>query len=302
MRREVGGKRCTMHPRSTDLTKEALTLDHVALVTANLAASRDDYEKLGFTLTRESSHKGRITSDGPVVPWGSGNHCAMFRRGYFEILGLTDPNRYHEPFRAALSRFHGVSMVALGCESAQAFYENSKSGRVAPVEVRRDVPFGGSTREGVFHIVRPEEGAFPEAELVFIEHATRDVLWQKPLLQHANGVTGLTGVTLCSESPEETAARFERCTGLGGTALDKSPYFALDDGYVELKTPEKVLSRYPGAVLPAVPSVGVVELLVDDVDATKLFLEGAGVTPHASDDGVWVRPERTGGVILEFKA
>ena len=63
-----------------------------------------------------------------------------------------------------------------------------------------------------------------------------------------------------------------------------------------------MLARYPGAVLPAVPSVGVVELLVDDVDATKLFLEGAGVTPHASDNGVWVRPERTGGVILEFKA
>ncbi len=284
------------------MTTSGLTLDHVALVTANLAASRDDYEKLGFTLTRASSHKGRITADGPVVPWGSGNHCAMFRRGYFEILGLCDPNRYHEPFRAALSRFHGVSLIALGCESAQAFYESSQGGRAAPVEVRRDVPFGGSTREGVFHIVRPEEGAFPEAELVFIEHATRDVLWQKPLLEHANGVTGLTGVTLCSEFPEETAARFERCTGLGGTALDKSPYFALDDGYVELKTPEKVLSRYPGAVLPAVPSVGVVELLVDDVDATKLFLEGAGVTPHASDNGVWVRPERTGGVILEFKA
>ena len=48
-----------------------------------------------------SSHKGRITPDGPVVQWGSGNHCAMFRHGYFEILGLTDPNRYHEPFRAA---------------------------------------------------------------------------------------------------------------------------------------------------------------------------------------------------------
>ena len=291
-----------MHPRSIGLTKGALTLDHVALVTGDLAASRDDYEKLGFTLTRASSHKGRITADGPIVPWGSGNHCAMFNRGYFEIMGLCDPNLYHEPFRAALSRFHGVSMVALGCESAQAFYQGFQGGRMAPVEVRRDVPFGGSTREAVFRIVRPQEGAFPEAELVFIEHASREVLWQKPLLEHANGVTGLSGITLCSSSPEETAARFERCTGLGGTAVDNSPYFALDDGYVELTTPEKVLSRYPGAVLPAVPSVGVVEFLVDDVDATKRFLEGAGVTPHASNEGVWIRPERAGGVILEFKA
>ena len=155
------------------MTLSGLTLDHVALVTANLGASRDDYEKLGFTLTRASSRKGRITADGPVVPWGSGNHCTMLRRGYFEILGLCDPNRYHEPFRAALSRFHGVSLIALGCESAQVFYESSQGGRAAPVEVRRDVPFGGSTREGVFHIVRPEEGAFPEAELLFSSSTRR---------------------------------------------------------------------------------------------------------------------------------
>ena len=284
-----------------------LTLDHVALVTASLEASRDDYEKLGFTLTRESSHKGRITPDAPVVQWGSGNHCAMFRRGYFEILGLTDPNRYHEPFRAALSRFHGVSLIAIGCDNAQAFYQSSPNARAAPVEVRRDVPFGEGTREGLFRIVRLEGEAFPEAELVFIEHATRDILWQKRLLQHANGVTGLSGITLCSESPEETAARFELCTGLGGTAVDGRPHFALDDSYVRLSTPAEVAFRHPGAVLPAVPSVGIVELLVQDLDETKSFLEASGVTHHAldtlnNDNGIWVRPERSGGVILEFKA
>ena len=283
-------------------TGGGLWLDHVALVTAELAATRDDYEKLGFTLTRESSHKGRITPDGPVVQWGSGNHCAMFRHGYFEILGLTDPNRYHEPFRVALSRFRGVSMIAIGCDDARAFYESSPHGRVAPVEVERDVPFGEGSREALFRIVRLEAGAFPEAELLFIEQATRDVLWQPPLLEHPNGATALTSITLCSESPEETAARFELCTGLGGTAVGKSPYFALKDGSVRVSTPAEIASRYPGAVLPAVPSVGVVELTVRDLDAAKAFLETNGVTPHVSDGGIWLRPERTGGVVLELKA
>ena len=40
-----------------------LTLDHVALVTPDLGRSKSDYETLGFQLTRESSHKGRITPD-----------------------------------------------------------------------------------------------------------------------------------------------------------------------------------------------------------------------------------------------
>ena len=121
-----------------------LTLDHVALVTPDLGQSKNDYETLGFQLTRESSHKGRVTPDGPVVPWGSGNHCAMFQRGYYEILGLTDPHRYHEHFKAALDRFHGVSLVALGCADAAAFYAERKDrtpGLLKPVEVGRDVPY-----------------------------------------------------------------------------------------------------------------------------------------------------------------
>jgi len=281
-----------------------LSLDHVALVTGDLEISRLGYEKLGFTLSRVSSHKGRITPDGPIVQWGSGNQCAMFHRGYIEILGLTDPNRYHEPFRAALNRFHGVSLVVLRCDDVEAFYEGSPGKRRAPVEVLRDVPFGASgedTREALFRIVRLDDEAFPEADLFFIEHATPDILWQKHLLAHANGVTSLSGITLCTETPEETAARFERCTGLGGTAVDGSPYFELDRSYVKLSTPDQITARYPEAVLPAVPSVGVVELGVNDLDETKAFLASGGVTAHPSDDGVWVRPERAGGVILELK-
>lgn len=280
-----------------------LTLDHVALVTPDLGSSKKDYKALGFQLTRESSHKGRVTPDGPVVPWGSGNHCAMFERGYYEILGLTDPNRYHDHFKAALDRFHGVSLVALGCDDAAAFYTERKDrtpGLQKPVEVGRDVPYGQSTREGLFRIAHLDEEAFPEAELLFIEQATPDVLWQRKLLSHPNGVLGLSGITICSEQPEETAARFEGCTGLGGTAVDGYPYFSLDEGYVTISDPDVMAKSYTEAVLPAVPSVAVVRLRVQSVDETRTFLEEGGVTPHPSAAGIWVRPERTGGVILEF--
>ena len=280
-----------------------LVLDHVALVTPDLRATKENYENLGFQLTRESSHKGRVTPDGPVVLWGSGNHCAMFRRGYYEILGLTDPNRYHDHFKAALGRFHGVSLVALGCESASDLYESSKDrvpGLQAPIEVGRDVPYGQTTREGLFRIVHLDEEAFPEAELFFIEQATPDVLWQKKLLSHPNGVTGLLGITLCSEAPEETAARFERATGLGGKAVGGSPFFTLDRGYVVIASPDDLATRYEDAVLPAVPCVAVVTLTVKHVEDTGEFLESRGVTPHVSERGIWIRPERTGGVILEL--
>ncbi len=265
-----------------------LVLDHVALVTPDLGAARENYENLGFQLTRESSHKGRVTPDGPVVLWGSGNHCAMFRRGYYEILGLTDPNRYHDHFKVALDRFHGVSLVALGCESASDLYESSKDrvpGLQAPIEVGRDVPYGQTTREGLFRIVHLDEEAFPEAELFFIEHATPDVYKRQ---------------TLCSEAPEETAARFERATGLGGKAVGGSPFFTLDRGQVVIARPGDLARSHKDAVLPAVPCVAVVTLSVKHLEDSRKFLESRGVTPHACDRGIWIRPERTGGVILEF--
>ncbi len=151
--------------------ESSLTLDHIALVTPGLEASKQDYERLGFQLTPESSHKGKVPPDGPVEIWGSGNHCAMFRQGYLEILGITDPGRYHEHFRVLLDRFHGVRMVALGCESAEKFYETNREKvpqLIEPLEIGRDVPYGKGTKEGLFRVVQLEEGAFPEAELLFI--------------------------------------------------------------------------------------------------------------------------------------
>lgn len=280
----------------------ALSLDHIALVTPDLTASMTDYETLGFTLTRESSHKGRVVPDGPVVPWGSGNHCAMFRQGYFEILGLTDPSRYHEHFDQALQRFHGVSLVALRCRSADALYEERKDrvGLKAPIEVGRDVPHGASTKEGSFRIVHLADDVFPEAELLFIEHETPDVLWQDSLLEHSNKTVALEGITFCSDVPEETAARLERCTGLGGKGVSGRPTFTLAPGIIDIATPADIADNYPEAVLPAVPSVAVVRLKVSDMDATTGLFEGAAITAHPKGTGRWIRPERTGGVILEF--
>jgi catechol 2,3-dioxygenase-like lactoylglutathione lyase family enzyme len=282
----------------------SLTLDHVALVTPDLSASKEDYERLGFRLTRESAHRGRLTPDGPVEAWGSGNRCAMFRQGYFEILGIIDETLPHDRFRALADRFHGVGLVALGCERAEELYRSRKDqvrGLKAPVEIGRDVPIGldgDATKPGLFRVVHTESELFPEADLFFIEHVTPDVLWQKSLLDHPNGVRALAGITLCSEAPEETAERFERLTL---RERDEGELrFTLDEGSFEMASVDEVTARFKDVVLPAVPCVAVVTLAVSDIDETRRFLRDNAVTPHPADEGVWVRPERAGGVVLQF--
>ena len=274
--------------------ESSLTLDHIGLVTPSLAGSKRDYEQLGFQLTPESSHKGKVRPDGPVEIWGSGNHCAMFRQGYLEILGVTDPDRYHDHFRVLLDRFHGMRMVALGCENAKMFYEANR-GRVPQLiesrEIGRDVPYGKGTKEGLFRVVQLEEGTFPEAELFFVEHATPNVLWQKDLLEHPNRVTALSGITLCSDEPEATAERFGRLSGRACSEAESGYTFSLDESEIRIVPPSEIAEVYREAVLPAVPCVAVVTLTVYALDETNAYLEEKEITPHESD----------GGVILEFR-
>ena len=62
---------------------------------------------------RRSIHSGSRVPGAPVEVWGSGNHCAMFREGYLEIIGLTDPEKYSS-VKPMVERYEGLHIVAIG--------------------------------------------------------------------------------------------------------------------------------------------------------------------------------------------
>ena len=100
-----------------------LQLDHVGVAVATLDQARETYAKLGFTLTARSIHSGSKEPGGPVVPWGSGNHCAMFEQGYLELIGITDPDEPSTlPKRTLTNRVPGWrSSAESTAHSARAF-------------------------------------------------------------------------------------------------------------------------------------------------------------------------------------
>ncbi len=73
-----------------------------------------EYERLGFRLTPLSRQSGRLRADGPVVPWGTANRCAMLRRGYIELLGILDPTLPANGLDHFLARYAGMHILALG--------------------------------------------------------------------------------------------------------------------------------------------------------------------------------------------
>jgi catechol 2,3-dioxygenase-like lactoylglutathione lyase family enzyme len=278
---------------------DGLVLDHVAVVVPDLARTAQTYERLGFRLTPRSSHKGSVKPGGPLEPFGSGNHCAMFAEGYLELLGITDPKRYTGEVTPLLQRYEGLHLVALGCRDARQAARDLGSRLGADLGVRelgRDVPqVEGGTKPAVFRIVGLPAGTFTDAKLFLIEQSTPEVLWQPALLDQPNGVTGLAGAVVCVASPAETRQRLSRILGREHTG----GRFTLARGAIEVIDPREHAARY-GIEPRALPMVAAARLVVKDIAATARYLRSKGVPLRGGDGRIWAEPGTAEGAILEF--
>jgi hypothetical protein len=273
---------------------DGLFLDHVAVVVPDLARAAETYERLGFRLTPESSHKGPLKPGGPLEPYGSGNHCAMFAEGYLEILGITDPKRYTGEVTPLLQRYAGLHLVALGCRDARQAARDLGNRLGAELSVRdlgRDVPqVGGGTKPGRFRIIGLPAGTFPEAKLFLIEQSTPEVLWQPALIPQPNGVIALAGAVLCVPSPAETRQRLKRIIGREDLGLTR--------GTIEIIDLRECEARYSKP--SALPMVVAVRFMVSEPAATVSYLSDQGIAFEACGEDILVRPDLAEGAFVEF--
>jgi catechol 2,3-dioxygenase-like lactoylglutathione lyase family enzyme len=274
-------------------------LDHVALVVPDLDLAAETYRRLGFRLTPKSSHKGALPTGG-VGPWGTGNHCAMFAEGYFEILGVTDPSLPHDHVARRLARYAGLHLIAFGTADAAAasaaLQARGVPGIADPIYVGRDVPFGEGTRPGRFAITYLDEERYREADFIIIEQQTRDVLWQPELLKHPNGVTALRSVTVVSDRPRET---MERLTPVLGTPDGGG--FALSPGRLDVLAPGDAEARFPDLGKPEpLPKVAAVSFAVADLSETVRVLDNNSVPFTREETIVSIAPADAAGAVVQF--
>jgi catechol 2,3-dioxygenase-like lactoylglutathione lyase family enzyme len=282
-------------------------LDHVGVAVTSLDRGREAFSRLGFQLTARSFHSGAVSAGAPVTPWGSGNHCAMFRQGYLEIIGLTDAAIYSS-VKDMVARYEGLHIVAIGIGDADAaFAEFQKAG--APVEapraLERDAPYGPGNREmrrAKFRNMYVERNNFTEGRFIFIEHLTRDVLWQPHLLNHPNGALGIDAVYFVVSDPEATARKF---APLFSGKIERFPgvvKLTLDRGTLWLTEEKAWRMRVPGGFVPPVPSPAGFGVRVESIDATRKYLEANGVRVHAGMNAshLWVAPEDACGAAIQF--
>jgi len=287
-----------------------LDLDHVGVAVRDLDAGFDRYSRLGFRLTSRSLHAGAIVAGGPVQPWGSGNHCAMLTEGYLEVIGLTDP-ALPSSVKNLVARYEGLHIVAIGCRDADETHAALAAAGL-PVEgvraLERDASFGvhdEQTRRARFRNLYVDRTAYPEARFLFIEHLTRDVLWQPHLLEHPNGATRIEALWMVADDAQATAAKLGALLRREAVPGEKGIEIRLDRGTIAVVSPAQWRTWTGEEQLPPLPAPAGVSIGVNDLRHTEAFLESAGVAFRrigvgAGREGIFVSPQDACGAGLVF--
>ena len=283
----------------------ALSLGHVGIAGPDLTALAAAFERLGFALTPIARHSGRRTPDGPVVPFGTGNRCAMLRAGYLELIVIVDPQFFTNSLEFSLARYAGIHIVALGMDDEET---NLARMRAAGI----DIP-------GIAYLERPVDDAdpsgpqarfarlilpdTPEGRIFLIRHLTPEAIWQERFLSHPNHAVALVEIVIVSAAPAETAFRFGQLSGLAITPDSAGGFsLALQRGRVRMLGPESLAQIFPGVAIPSLPFIAGITIVTDDGNTAITRLLAERTIPHqAVASGLLVDPSAAGGTAILFK-
>jgi catechol 2,3-dioxygenase-like lactoylglutathione lyase family enzyme len=283
------------------------TLDHVGIAAHDLDALAATYESLGFRLTPLARHAGRLVPDGPIVPFGTGNRCAMLGRpgqpaGYLELIARIDPDAPANSLDRFLQRHEGIHIVAFGIADEQAELARlRREGFDLPGVAYLERPVDqGAPEKGMAKFARlplPNE-ASPEGRMQLIRHLTPDLIWRAEWLAHPNRAERLAGLVICTADVEEAAGRFARLTGSPPRPAAGLTSFRLGDARMTLVSPGMLDTIMPGVQPPSLPFIaGVLVLTADRAAAIRGI---AGPRGQDTPTGFMVAPASAGGAALIF--
>jgi hypothetical protein len=239
-----------------------------------------------------------------MAPWATSNHCAMFERGYLELIGVTNLENFN-PWTAFLDRFEGPHITALRCEEADRTYV-ALSGRIdhfdPPLQRLRNAPYGDGERPFKFRNIFSQDAHFPEGRYIIIEHQTPEVIWQEELTVQPNGAKSLSELIFCADAQSGLLDRLARISGESPSKAEGRELLELSGGgQLSVIDAAGFAVRYPGAPEPSQPAVAAAVIGVESLVHLAAMLEENGVLFHRSARAsLWVGSEEANGAVVEF--
>jgi hypothetical protein len=279
-------------------------LDHVAHFVPAMGAAADALERCGFRLTPFTVQTNQVS--GNSVPAGTGNRCAMLRRGYIEILAAAGDTPLAHQLTERLAHHIGLHLAAFSTADAADEHRRLAAAGfpVLPlVDMRRPVATGDGEKWAQFSIARVAPGVMPEGRVQFLTHHTEGLVWREPFLDHPNGARALAALWIAAAKPTEPAERFARFLGRPISREGEVCTITLGRGAVRAATPEfleRELGVEPG---PPLPYLVAYEVEVASRAQLERRLRSAGLDylPARSSIVVPLPPSVGGSIVFRYK-
>lgn len=206
-----------------------LSIDHIVIAVTDLDQAMRDYEALGFTVLPGGEH-----------PRGSRNALVVLADGaYLEIIAFARPVPDFRWWKVLNDAGSGlVDYALLPADTLDADLARARAAGIeidGPIDGARLMPDGTSI---AWRSARP-----PEPDIPFLcEDVTPRALRvpEGAARNHANGVTGVAGVTVAVRDLAASVARYKALTGLEPAAFGAVP--GLGFGLAQFRLGRQVLS------------------------------------------------------------
>jgi catechol 2,3-dioxygenase-like lactoylglutathione lyase family enzyme len=275
-------------------------IDHVIIVVRDLERARQDWSRLGFTLTPRGRHSGQ----------GTANYCMMFENDFLELLGIVDPADNVERLATFLARREGARAVAFAPAGTA---EDTRSALLQcglhPSELhalgrQMELPEGPSIpRFSLIGLAAEDAPGLPASFVC--AHLTPELMRRPEWLAHPNGANGLRGIHVLVESTAPLLPAYDRLFGIQHvTTTDTVATVHVGRHRIVFSTPDDFVTMHPGIDLdPEFPVPGIValDLGVADRAGTVDCLSQREIAFDELPDGTLVVPaSQANGAILFF--
>ena len=282
--------------------RSIIGLDHVVILTRDLAEGARRWQGLGFTVSPKGLHTAAM---------GTANHTIMLGEDYIELIGVvaeTERNLQSREFLA--KRGEGIERAAFtGTDADDGVAELKAHGFAAlgPYDFGRpvDLPDGRKAEARFRTYLWPVDERPGGLRIFTCQHLTRENVWIPELTRHANTATRIDRVEMLSKDPVKAAAHM-------GRLIDR-PVERQSDGAYRVETGSTrgdfifldratLAKRHPGVPLDGLPEEGGVTLALRVADIALAAITIGSKACVASATAVKVAPAEANGVILELRA
>lgn len=261
------------------------TIDHPVIASKDLEATREQFERLGFTVPPRGSH----------IEWGTGNLCIMFPDDYIEVRGIIDASRFTMHLDTHLEEHgEGLMGVAFGTNDVKASYAEARDNGINTGELRqlrRNFEHPEGWTQPSFELYAPDandiEGLM---HVVVIQHLTPELIRRPDFLEHANGCLGVSEMTGHIEDVPGCAIKMRRL--FGEEAVAES------DSGVAIRVPSGQSIR-----LDKADSTGLLSMTmrVRDLATVDTLFRANGIEFESDDQGnIVISPQDACGTTLKF--